>query len=523
MWDKPKKLEIFSKKVYITTTLPYANSKAHVGHALEFIQGDFLSRYFKKQGKKVFFNIGLDEHGQKIWKAAQEKDIEVSEYLDIHYNQWLEFCELYGIEYDNFYRTSDKEHHQKVQKVWKDFVNRGLIYKKKYTGQYCEGCEAFKHDKDLLNGKCPDHPHLEIQTIEEENYFFKLTEFKDKLEEDYLFLRGWWPNEEYFQKSVGKGISGRTHLSPKSKEPELNNLVANIEDISVSRLKTAVPWGVPVPDDEEQTIYVWFDALLNYIFSVDKSEDFCWLEYPLGYDSTNEEFFTTKYIQICGPDNLRFQGVIFQALLSALKLTYTDKILVHGTILDANGQKISKSLGNVIDPIDQVKKFGLDAVRYYTLSLSTFGNANWDEEALVKLYNSHLVNDYGNLIARTLHLIDKKKINVTEPEKDFKDKIDDYLEKAIKSIVNEKKCFSQPKYNIYEYVSKLNEVVKHGNSYINDKEPWKSDDYETTLNNLYYLLSEVTELYEPIIPFTVERVKEALQNKQKAIIFNKIQ
>lgn len=458
--------------------MPYANSKAHVGHALEFVQGDFLSRFFRKEND-VFFNLGLDEHGQKIFKAAKESGIDTQEYLDFHYQEWLKFCELFNIKYDNFYRTSDKSHHEKVSEVWKEFVNQGLIYKKKYQGQYCEGCESFKHDKDLVDGKCPDHPHLNIETINEENYFFNLKNWD-------ITLLSWIKSNEEF-------------LSPHSKLPELVNLIKNVEDISVSRLKSSVSWGVPVPGDEEQTIYVWFDALLNYVFSARE------------YWELNS---AGKTIQICGPDNLRFQAVIFQGILRSLNLKYTDKLLVHGTILDEFGRKIGKSLGNTIDPVEQVEKFGIDAVRYYILSLSTFGNTNWDEKVIESLYTSHLVNDYGNLIARTLHLIDKKEVEITSPENIFKERVDSLLSDAKSSI--------EDNYNIHEYCTKLNELVKYGNHYINEKEPWKTDDYSITLNNLYYLLTEVTEYYSPIIPGKVESIKTALNNLKKEILFERI-
>ena len=442
---------------------------------MEFIQGDFFTRYFEKEND-VFFNLGLDEHGQKIFKAAQDSGIDTKEYLDNHYEQWLEFCNLFDIEYDNFYRTSDPEHHRKVQEIWTQLVENGDIYKKQYTGKYCEGCESFKTDKDLTDGKCEDHPHLEIQSIEEENYFFKLEKYAD------VYLNDWLKATPDF-------------LSPKNKLHELTNIIKEAEDISVSRLKTSVPWGVPVPGDEEQTIYVWFDALLNYIFSAG-------------------QYWNGKTIQICGPDNIRFQGVIFQGILASIGFDTTDKLLVHGTILDDQGRKIGKSLGNTIDPVQQLEKFGLEAIRYYVLSLSTFGNTNWDEDTITKIYNAHLVNDYGNLIARTLHLIDKKEVEIVGPDAEFKKNVDFSLKQA--------SDFIEESYNIHDYCSKLNELVKSGNQYINEKEPWKQDDYAVTLNNLYYLLTEVTEYYSPIIPQKVEEVKTALSNLKKEILFARI-
>ncbi len=251
-----------------------------------------------------------------------------------------------------------------------------------------------------------------------------------------------------------------------------------------------------VPDRDDQVIGVWFSALLNYIYACD-------------------DWDNSYSIQLCGKDNLRFQCQIFQCFLSSLGKKNTDKILVHGIILDKYGKKMSKSMGNVIDPVNQVEKYGIEAFRYYLLGgLSTFGNTNWDEEAIVKLYNSHLANDYGNLITRTLHLIDTKGVVVTGPESDYKDKVDTLLSEANESI--------EDNFNIHDYCTKLNEVVSSGNQYINVKEPWKTDDYSVTLNNLYYLLTQVTEYYYPIIPGKVDQIRTALNNLKKEILFEKI-
>jgi methionyl-tRNA synthetase len=287
---------------------------------------------------------------------------------------WLDFCDKFQIKYDSFYKTSDKSHHDKVQIIWNRFVERGDIYKKYYSGTYCLGCESFKIEKDLVDGKCQDHPTTPLQLIEEENYFFKLTKYKET-------LLNWIDLNPDF-------------LQPQYKIEELRNIINSSEDISISRLKENCPWGISVPNDSDQIIYVWFDALLNYIFAA-------------GY--LTEDFKWDRVIQICGPDNLRFQALIFQSFLESEGIKKSDKLLVHGTILDKDGKKISKSIGNVIDPFDQLQKWGLDAVKYYSLAgLSTYSDSNWNEDELVRLFNNEICNYWGNLVARTLQLDDTK-------------------------------------------------------------------------------------------------------------------
>lgn len=498
-----------NKNKYITTTLPYANSRPHIGHAFEFIIGDALSRYFKLAGDNVFFNIGLDEHGLKIQEAAEASGITPKEYVDKFYKEWLDFVHALRVaSFDNFYRTSERQHYVKVQCFWIDALNRGDIYKKKYTGTYCVGCESFKLEKDLIhfpgdldNLKCEDHPNLDVQFVEEENYFFRLSNYK-------LQLQIWAAHAVNF-------------IEPTSKRVEFLNFIDNIQDISVSRIKEKVSWGISVPEDDGQTIYVWFDALLNYIFAAGYlSEDFSVFD-KLWNDS--------DVIQICGPDNLKFQAVIFQGLLASTSIKNSDKLLVHGTILDAQGRKMSKTLGNVIDPIDQINKFGVDAVRYYALAgLSTYGNSSWDEKRLVELYNSHLADDYGNLVARVTHLAGK----FLDEHKDNPNIVIDY------SLVEDDKwCVFfnlhlkdviRPlweNYKISEALDETNKVVKSLNKKFGDEEPWKkiSGGGWTTILEIHYALNKINDLYYPVIPDKVGPIRIALRECKKAIIFPKLE
>lgn len=462
------------RNIYISTTLPYANSKAHVGHLLEMLQADFLTRYFRMYKRKVYFNTGLDEHGSKIYETAISLDKTPEEHTNCQSKIWKEFHKSFNIEYDNFYRTSDDSHKVKVLEFWNK-VDK-YIYQKNYKGKYCKGCEEFKKDSDLIDDKCKLHPNLTLDIVNELNYFLKLTE----LDKDLL---------EHVENNF---------IYPKRKKNELINNIKDVQDLSISRNINKVPWAIDVPNDNSQTIYVWFDALVNYINAIgDKKWDDC------------------ITIQLCGPDNLRFQGHIWQSMLNAYGSKFTDKLLVHGTILDDKGVKMSKSIGNVVDPIDQLERYGLDAIRNYTLSLSTFGNSNWNEQDLIELYNSRLVNDYGNLISRVLHLVDKFDINTDNKDLEFCINLDT----DIAEIYNK---FGES-LNISDYCIDVNKISKFANKYTNDNVPWEQKDgYEIVISNLYYLLYRLTELYKPIIPNRYEEIIDSIKNKEKVKLFKKL-
>ena len=429
--------------------------------------------------ENVFFNTGLDQNGTKILQTANEFGLPLDEFLTGVTKEWKLFCEKFHIDYDNFYETSSVEHTENVIKAWNHFVENGDIYEKEYTGKYCVGCESFKLDKDLVDGKCQDHPSGEIETATETNYFFNLAKYNFQL---YNWIKHINP------------------LLPNNKYTELGNFINEYGELPVSRKRKATSLGIDVPNRPDQVIYVWCDALLNYIFAADK------------WDNWND----CKIIQTCGPDNLRFQAQIFQCFLKALDKKFTDKILVHGTILDKNGKKMSKSEGNGIDPIEQLEKYGLDAVRYYTLAgLNTTDNSSWDEEKLVSQFNSEVCNDWGNLISRVLHLIDTKlEGNISD---NFSDEFINYVSSSRNAIIDLWGSLS-----IKEALEKTNELVKYGNKYINDEKPWSNENYETVLVNLYFLINTVAELYTYVFPYRQD-VFEAIKAKKKAILFTKIE
>jgi methionyl-tRNA synthetase len=488
-----------SKKKYITTTLPYANSIPHIGHAFEFIFGDALARYFRgKLGdENVHFNVGLDEHGEKIYRAALLDGKTPIEYLNGYDIEWKKFCSKFKIQYNTFYRTSHKAHYALVEKFWNKCKEDGLIYKAPYYGLYCVGCESKKTEKDLINGRCSDHPSLEIENVNETVYFFTLKKFQKNLQE--------W-------------LDTNPILLPSEKTSELKNLISEIEergDMPISRYKSNVHWGIPVPGDYEQVVYVWFEALLNYIFIID-------------YYGDKKQFdaYWDEAVQIFGPDNLRFQALVFQALLSAAGVKNTHALLCHGTILDGNGKKMSKTEGNVVDPIEQVEKYGIDAVRYFALAgLQVYGNSSWNEVRLVELYNSHLADNFGNLLSRVVHLIAKK----TEEYKDdaehfFVDSTSKDCELFTSQFEEVEQLWE--KYEVTAALHKLFDILKQANQYITEKQPWKKEcskeEAEQILTTLNYVLTESCRLYSPVIPDKANEAQESLWCNKKIVLFPKL-
>ncbi len=475
---------------YFTTTLPYVNAKPHCGHVLEMILADVIVRYRRsKHGKEnTFFNFGTDEHGQKIYNKAKDAGKEPQEFVNDNVYHWKKYLEDFKISNDSFYRTSDPEHKKKVQKAWKLLQEKGLIYKKEYEGMYCVGCEAFKTEKDLVDGKCPDHQKPPTM-FKEENYFLKLSAFADEV---LSFVK----NHSKF-------------VQPKDKYNELLNfLKEGLKDISISRVKESMPWGIEVPDDPDQVMYVWLDALTNYAFAV-------------GYMEDTERF--KDYwppVQMCGPDNTRFQGAIWQGILAALGLPFSEKILVHGMVLAEDGTKMSKSIGNVVDPYDLLEEFGVEAVRYYfSAGVTTFDDFPISRERIKSMYNDHLADRYGNLLNRVIHLANSKKVNLSDEENidsEVKDKVDEANENFESAMQN---------YRLNEAYKYVAELTSYGNQFITQKEPWAEENNEKVneiLCSLAYLLRFATDKYLFILPEKSAKAVEMLDKQEKGVLFPKI-
>jgi methionyl-tRNA synthetase len=374
-----------NKPFFITTTLPYVNAEPHLGHALEFVRADVIARYKKSLGYDVFFNTGTDEHGTKILEGAEKEGIPVQEYVDRNAARFKELYPKLGITNDiHFIRTTDEVHIKAAQEMWNRCQVNGYIYKKEYEATYCVGCELYKTDSELVDGKCPIHPNRDIEVIKEENYFFAFSKVAPLLKKLY---------EE-----------NPTLVIPVFRFNEIKAFLdRGLEDFSISRLKSKMSWGVPVPGDDEHVMYVWFDALTSYIST---------LGWPEGRDF--EKYWAQgearEVVQYCGKDNLRQQSAIWQGMLLAAGLPNTTNIIIDGFII-SGGQKMSKSIGNVINPFDVIEMFKdvtdypEDVLRFILLhEVPSFEDGDITIESIKTAYTAYLANGVGNLTNRIMKM-----------------------------------------------------------------------------------------------------------------------
>lgn len=455
------------KKFYVTTAIDYVNARPHIGHAFEKIIADALARGHKLKGEDVWFLTGTDENAQKNAQVAKQEGIDVQKFVDRNSKIFIELCEKLNINYSRFIRTTEKEHKKKSQEIFQIVFDKGEIYKGKYEGLYCTGCEEYKTEKDLVNGKCPEH-NKTPELISEEAYFFKLSKYKDKLikfVEDYIV--------------------------PESRKNEILSRLKNEElrDLCVSR--TGLDWGIDSPIDKKFKIYVWFDALINYYSGADK--------------------YWPADVHIIGKGINWFHSVIWPAMLMSAGIKLPKKLLVHGYVI-AKGQKMSKSLGNVIDPIELTDKYGADVVRYSLLKGSVFEDFDYSEETLIDRNNNELANKLGNLIARVASLAEKYGIQKTENKLLKKLKL-----KEIQKLIDN-----------FELDKALNEIfafIDVCNEYVQDKKPWESqiqkisDEFSVSQKSklsetrkvLYELCDSIKAigiLLWPFIPATSEKIAE---------------
>lgn len=468
------------QKFYITTTLPYINADPHIGFAMEIIQADVLARFHRILEDDVFFNTGTDEHGLKVYQKAQDSGIEIQKYCDEKAEVWKKLKNTLNLSYDNFIRTTDENHIRAAQEFWKICEKKGDIYKKKYKIKYCVGCELEKTESELKNGCCSLHPNLKIEIIDEENYFFRFSKYKDKLLELY--------------------INNPDFVKPQKRFHEIIKFIERgPEDFSISRLKEKMPWGVPVPGDDGQVMYVWFDALVNYISAV-------------GWPSDLENF--NKWwpaVQIAGKDNLRQQSAMWQAMLMSAGIPHSKQIFINGFI-NVGGKKMSKSLGNVIAPSEMVEKFGVDGTRYILLSMGgNFGedtDVTWDK--MTEKYNADLANGLGNLASRVMKLASTHK---------FKWKGISFINKKFSDLIN-----SMELGKALEYIWK---IVREDNLYIEQNKPWELakvdlEKFSNVMQKLFIDLNEIAEHLKPFMPNTAEKILKALEKKEVTILFPRI-
>lgn len=465
-------------KQYITTTLPYVNSDPHVGFALELVRADTLARYYTLGGYDVFFNTGTDEHGLKIWERAKNNNIPVQEYVDQYAKKFRELIPLLNIsESIHFIRTTDKNHIQAAQTFWKRCDERGFIYKKQYQTKYCMGCELEKTDSELDHGKCPLHPSLELVLIDEENYFFKFSACQD-------FLLDFYKENPNF-------------VTPKTRFLEIQKFVENgLQDFSISRLKSKMPWGIPVPGDEEQVMYVWFDALVNYIST---------LGWPGDLDTFESYWTEGNPIQYAGKDNLRQQSAMWQAMLYAAGLPQSKQIIINGFIT-SGGQKMSKSLGNVIDPLELVNEYGAEALRYYLLRhVQSFEDSDMTLEKFHEAYNAHLANGLGNLVQRIMKMVISYDVDISEIN--FKEPVLAYNREYIEQF-----DFSKALGDVWRLIAEVDQFIAEHKPFSKIKEnPVEAHD------DLRYCVRELSRIavsLYPFLPETAEKIQEYITEKK---------
>ncbi len=465
-----------SKSFYISTTIPYVNSDPHLGHALEYVQTDCQARYQRMLGKDVYLLTGSDENSLKNVQAAESAGVPIGKFIEEHAAKFYEFKELLSISFDNFIRTALPFHHQAAKKLWKSCDPKD-IYKKTYKGLYCVGCEAFYTEDELVDGKCPDHLTVP-QPVEEENYFFKLSNYQEKLK-DIL-------------------SNGKVKVVPEFRRNELLSLIeGGLQDFSISRSQArAKGWGVTVPGDDSQIMYVWFDALANYITALDyENEGELYKRYWLQNSSDREVW------HVLGKGVSRFHLIYWLGMLLSAQVPLPTAEFVHGYIT-LNGQKMSKSLGNVLAPKEVVGKFGTDAVRFYLLgAISSYQDGDFAEDKLKEFYNAKLANGVGNLASRTVGMAEKY-INGLVPEiaPDIFDTATFW--KNYKS--------SMERFEYHETLRLINSFVTSCDLAISKEKPWEMvKNGKDTGPFLYQLLESVRHIalaLLPIIPSSAPKV-----------------
>lgn len=454
-----------SGKYYITTTLPYVNADPHIGFALEIVQADVLARYHNLLGEDVVFNFGTDEHGQKIYQKAKELGRDPQEYVDEYATKFDSLKRALNLSYNHFIRTTDPHHIKAAQEFWKICDKNGDIYKKLYKIKYCVGCELEKTDSELVDGRCPLHPNLDLETIEEENYFFKFSKYQKTLLDLYE------KNPDF--------------VIPKGKLNEIKTFVGDgLSDFSISRLKSKMPWGIPVPGDPTHVMYVWFDALINYIST---------LGWP-DKDKEYKEFWPG--VQVAGKDNLRQQTATWQAMLASAGIPFSKQVFIHGFIT-INGQKISKSLGNTINPIDVAEKYGTDALRYYLLAkINPAEDSDFSFEKFEEVYNGELANGLGNLVARVAKLCEK--IGLRGLSKYSPTKFD---------VVGNNLAtyqFDTAMFNLWSQIKLVDGLISKD-------EPWKITNKKDLEEKLVLYVGNILDIaynLQPFLPATAEKIKQ---------------
>ncbi len=451
-----------NKKIYITTSIPYVNAPPHIGHALEFVQADCLARFYRATGYDVYFSSGADENSLKNVQSAEAEGIPVQELVDKYAKTFSDLRDSLNLTFDVFNRTSAKDHFRGAQKLW-SLCRSEDIYKKKYRGLYCVGCEQFYSTDELVDGKCPEHLTVP-EKVEEENYFFKLSNYQkyleDLVESDELKI-----------------------VPPTRRNEVLSFIKSGLSDFSISRSRErARGWGVPVPGNDSQVMYVWFDALTTYLTA-------------LGFGSGNEKLFEKYWkddsnrLHVIGKGIIRFHAVYWIAMLKSAGIDLPTAEFVHGYVT-VNGQKISKSLRNIVDPFDLVHDFGVEAVRFYLLrEIPAWGDGDFSQTRFKDLYNGELANGLGNLVARVARLATDIKLNLPDKKNyTFKKAVADSLKNF---------RFDQAIFAIWEEISKLDKLI-------NEQKPWElsGGDLKRVISPIAVQIREIAFNLSPFMPGT---------------------
>ena len=472
-----------SSKYYITTPIYYVNDVPHIGHAYTTLACDVVARFKRLDGFDVFFLTGTDEHGQKVELAAKKKGVKPSNFVDEVSQNFRNLLQCMNFSNDDFIRTTEKRHIDSCQKIWNKLVENGHIYLDKYSGWYAVSDEAFFSESEIINGKAPSG--APVEWVEEPSYFFNLSKWQDKLLAFY---------EE-----------NKNFISPNSRRNEVVSFVkGGLKDLSVSR--TSFTWGVKVPKDEKHIMYVWLDALTNYLSACEFSNE-------------NTDKLFSKYwpadVHMVGKDIIRFHAVYWPAFLMAADLPLPKKIFAHGWWTN-EGNKISKSLGNVIDPFQLVDQYGVDQIRYFLLREVPFGNdGDFSNSQLINRINSDLANSYGNLFQRVISMIFKN-CDETIPSKPIKFNDEDLI--LINSIKNSLKDYrdliEDQKFD--HYLKNIWIIISNANKYVDEQAPWtlKKNDYgrmEVVLFTLVETIRQISILLQPFIPNTAEKVLDHIK------------
>ena len=466
-------------KFFISTAIPYVNADPHIGFMMELIQADAIARYQRLRGNEVFFLTGTDENALKNVQAAERTNTPVREFIDKHAQRFIDLTNAGNLSNNDFIRTTEERHARGAQKFWQSCVDAGDIYKKNYKGLYCVGCEEFKTVKDLIDGKCPEHG-IKPETVEEENYFFKLS----KYEKDLLRLLE----------------SEKLIIVPETRRNEtLQFIKQGLKDFSVSRSKTrAKNWGILVPGDDEQIQYVWFDALTCYINA-------------LGYADNTQEFqewwqngYTTHLL---GKGVNRFHTIYWPAMLMSAGLALPKKVFVHGYV-NIDGEKISKSLGNTVDPFNVIEKYGSEVVRYFLLREIPSGeDGDFSYKKLEERYQADLANGLGNLIQRILTLIESNLFG----EINYRENLED--EKIVEFVIKTKESYEKNinNFKLHEALGDVFSLVDFANGYVNQHKPWElaksdPDHFLKIMTNLVLTVLNISFLIYPFMPETAEKI-----------------